>query len=92
MAPPSYNHNVSVRSTTLMPLGEWSKTAATRWRPSSIPSQKDRATVDRGTDTYYSSSCAGNGHTLGVAPRQPVLVECFPDYGISGQTVISWHH
>ena len=88
---PSYNHNVSVRSTTLMPLGEWSRTAATRWRPSSIPSQKDRATVDRGTNTY-SSSCTGNGHALGVAPRQPVLVEGFPDYGISGQTVVSWHH
>ena len=49
---PSYNHNVSVRSTTLMPLGEWSRTAATRCRPSSIPSQKDLATVDRETDTY----------------------------------------
>ena len=29
------------------------------------------------------------GHALGVAPfRQPVLLECFPDYGISGQTVL----
>ena len=76
---PSYNHNVSVRSTTLMPLGEWSRTAATRWRPSSIPSQKDRATVDRGTDIYFSG-CAGNEHALGVAPRQPVLVEYLPDF------------
>ena len=41
--------------------------------------------MDRETDTY-SSSCNSNGNALGVAPRQPVLVECFPDYGISGQT------
>ena len=44
------------------------------------PSQKDWALVDRETDIYYSSSCAGNWHTLGVAPSQPLTVECFPDY------------
>ena len=47
--------------------------------------------LDRDTE-IYPRSCTGNWYTLGVAPSQPLLVEWFPDYEISGQPVVPWHH
>ena len=50
LQPPPYNHNASVRSTTLLPLSQ-TRMAATRSRPLPILSQKDLTKIGM-TDIY----------------------------------------
>ena len=88
---PSYNHNASVRSTTLLPLREWPRLERLPLSQYLGPSQVRRICQQWIGIYPHIPAVALVAVRLGVIPRQPPLVICFPpDYNISWQTVVSW--